>query len=91
MEPLGSAGWLLYHKSMDLKEAQRSWDYWMCKYWFYGKPNDTLEGLHQTGQSQHKENLKGTQTFAVPLYDITSSEKLEELVITPPISRHIDL
>ena len=29
------------------------------------------------------ENLKGSGTLAVPLYQITSSEKLKELVIDP--------
>lgn len=90
-EPLVSAGWLLYSKPMDLKEAENSFDYWMCKYWFYGKPDDTLEGWHKTGQSQKEENLKGTETFAVPLYDITSSDKLEELIIRRLMDRHADL
>ncbi len=90
-EPLVSAGWLLYSKHMDLKEAQSSWDYWMCKYWFYGKPDEALEGWHKTGQSQKKDNLKGTETFIVPLYDITSGEKLEALVTNPLLARHSDL
>jgi hypothetical protein len=55
----------------------------MCKYWFVGKPHDTLKGWRKTGQSQWYENLKGSETFTVPLYQITSSEKLKELVIDP--------
>jgi hypothetical protein len=42
-----------------------------------------LEGWRKTGQSQWYENLKGSETLAVPLYQITSSEKLKELVIDP--------
>lgn len=90
-EPLVSAGWLLYSKPMDLEEAQNSWDYWMCKYWFYGKHDRSFERWHTTGESKQKENLKGTETFAVPLYNITSSDKLEELVITRLIAKHTDL
>jgi hypothetical protein len=82
-EPLVCAGRLLYEKPMTDKEAGQTYDYWMCKYWFIGKPHDTLEGWRMTGQSQWYENLKGSETFAVPLYDITSSEKLKELVIDP--------
>jgi len=80
-EPIVSAGRLIYEKPMTLKEANQSYDYWMCKYWFYSKPHDTLEGWRKTGQSRWYENLKSSETFIVPLYNITSSEKLEELVI----------
>lgn len=86
-EPLVSAGWLLYHKPMEVKEAEHSWDYWMCKYYFLGNPHPDIKGWHGTGQSQWKENLKGSETFVVPLYDIASSEKLEELVLQPLLSR----
>lgn len=86
-EPLVSAGWLLYTKAMEIKEAQRSYDYWMCKYWFFGESHDSLDNWRKTGQSQMKANLKGTETFVVPLFDIASSEKLEELVIKPLLSR----
>lgn len=82
-DPIISAGRLLYGKPMSVKAAGDSYDYWMCKYWFYGKPHDTLEGWHQTGQSRWYENLKGSETFMVPLYNITSSERLKELVINP--------
>lgn len=80
-EPFICAGRLLYEKLMTLKEANNSYDYWMCKYWFIGKPHETLKGWRTTGQSRHYENLRGSESFVVPLYDITSSEKLKELVI----------
>ena len=80
-ESVVSAGRLIYGKPMTLEEANQSYDYWMCKYWFYGQRHDTLEGWRKTGQSRWCENLKGSESFVVPLYDITSSEKLEELVI----------
>lgn len=82
-EPLVCAGRLLYEKPMTVKEAGQTCDYWMCKYWFVGKPHDTLKDWRKTGQSRWYENLKGSESFTVPLYDITSSEKLKELVIDP--------
>ena len=82
-DPLVCAGRLIYEKPMTEQEAGQTYDYWMCKYWFVGKSHDTLGGWRKTGQSQWYENLKGSETFAVPLYQITSSEKLKELVIDP--------
>ena len=85
-EPVVCAGRLIYEKSMTPKEADQTYDYWMCKYWFIGKPHDTLEGWRKTGQSRFYENLKGSETFIVPLYGITSSDKLKELVVDPLIA-----
>ncbi len=82
-DPLVCAGRLIYEKPMTEEKAGDSFDYWMCKYWFIGEPHDKLNGWRKTGQSQWYENLKGSETFTVPLYSITSSEKLEELVIDP--------
>ncbi|MBA7666576.1 hypothetical protein ES703_74657 [subsurface metagenome] len=85
-EPVICAGRLLYEKPMTAKEASQTYDYWMCKYWFIGSPHDTLEGWRgwrQTGQSRWYENLKGSESFTVPLYDVSSGEKLKELVIDP--------
>lgn len=36
-----------------------------------------------TGQGQFSPNMTGVETFVVPLYDVVSSEELEELVIDP--------
>jgi len=80
-DPLVCAGRLIYEKAMTEKEAGQTYDYWMCKYWFVGKPHDKLEDWRKTGQSRWYENLKGSETFAVPLYQINSSDKLKELVI----------
>ena len=82
-DPIVCAGRLIYEKPMTEKEAGQTFDYWMCKYWFVGKPHDTLKGWRKTGQSRWYENLKGSETFTVPLYQIISSEKLKDLVITP--------
>ena len=84
-EPVVSAGRLIYGEPMSAKTADRSYENWMCKYWFLGqrRPHDTLEGWHQGGQSKWFENLKGNETFVVPLYDITSSKELEKQVIEP--------
>ena len=59
------------------------YDYYMCKYWFLGEPHPELEGWRRTAGSKFSENLEGSETFVVPLYDVTSSEKLKELVIDP--------
>jgi len=82
-EPLVCAGRLLYEKPMTFEEAGRTYDYWMCKYWFIGEPHEALEGWRRTGQSRWYENLKGSESFTLPLYKITSSDKLRELVIDP--------
>ena len=85
-EPLVSGGRLLYGKPMTWKEADNTYEYWMCKYWFKTKPHATLAGWHGGGQSRYFENLKETESFKVPLYDVTSSEKLDELVVRPLLS-----
>ncbi len=86
-KPLVSAGWLLYEKPMDIKEATNSWDYWMCKYWFYDKSARGPSEWHKTGKSAKVKNLRGTETFAVPLFDVISSDKLNELVINPLMTK----
>ena len=85
-EPCVSAGRLLYEEPMIFRIADQSVDYYMCKYWFFGEPHSTLKGWRKTGQSKFCENLKGSETFIVSLYDITSSEDLKELVIEPLIA-----
>jgi hypothetical protein len=85
-EPVVSAGRLLYEQPMNLKTADRNYDYYMCKYWFWGQPHDKLEGWRKTGQSKFSKNLKGSETFSVPLYNITSSEELKRQVIDPLLS-----
>ncbi|MBW2309398.1 MAG: hypothetical protein JRG73_20965 [Deltaproteobacteria bacterium] len=82
-EPILSAGRLKYKKSMTAKTASKNYDYYMCKYWFFGEPHPELEGWRRTIGSKFSENLDGSETFVVPLYDVTSSEKLKELVIDP--------
>ena len=82
-DPIVCAGRLIYEKPMTEKEAGQTFDYWMCKYWFVGIPHVILKGWRKTGQSRWYENLKGSETFTVPLYQIISSEKLKDLVIAP--------
>lgn len=84
-EPFVCAGRLLYEKAMTPKEADNNYDYWMCKYWFSGKRHETLKDWRKCGRSRLEayKNLQGSETFDVPLYNITSSKKLEELVIAP--------
>ncbi|MCX5998309.1 MAG: hypothetical protein NTU41_01605, partial [Chloroflexi bacterium] len=85
-EPVVSAGRLLYGEPMNFRTADQSYDYWMCKYWFHGKAHATLDGWRETGQSGWCKNMKKSETFIVPLYDITSSDKLKEQVIDPLLS-----
>jgi hypothetical protein len=82
-DPVVCAGRLKYEKPMTVKEAGQNYDYWMCKYWFIGNNHETLKGWRVTGQSRWYENLKGSESFMVPLYDIKSSEDLARLVINP--------
>lgn len=86
-EPIASAGWLLYSKRMDIKEAQKNCSYWMCKYWFWGEPKNGFEGWRTTS-GEKWQNLTGTETFAVPLYEIKSSSILEDIVIKPLLDRY---
>ncbi len=87
-EPLVCAGRLIYAEPMTSERASDSFDYWMCKYWFKSEPQDRLEGWRRGGQSQWYENLKASESFAVPLYSIASGEKLRELVIDPLVAAH---
>ena len=83
-EPVVAAGRLTYSEPMSADTAKESYAYWMCKYWFKWPKLETMEGWHGwTGQGQFCANMNGAATFAVPLYDVNSSEKLEQLVITP--------
>lgn len=82
-EPMISAGRLKYKKPMTAKTASKNYDYYMCKYWFLGEPHPELQGWRRTVGSKFSENLEGSETFVVSLYDVTSSEKLKELVIDP--------
>ena len=68
---------------MTAKTASKNYDYYMCKYWFFGKPHESLEGWRSTVSSKYSENLEGSETFIVSLYQVTSSEKLKELIIDP--------
>jgi len=82
-EPMVSAGRLKYKKPMTAKTASKNYDYYMCKYWFFGEPHPELEGWRRTIGSKFSENLAGSETFVVPLFDITSSKRLKELVVDP--------
>lgn len=80
-QPVVVAGRIFYEQPMNEKTVQKHYDYYMCKYWHWGQPHPTLEGWRQTTGSKYSKNLKGSETFAVPLYDIVSSEELERLVV----------
>lgn len=86
-EPVASAGWLHYSNPMTVEQAQTSQQYWMCKYWFYGEPKGKSDEWRKTGQSKEQKNLKGTDTFAIPLYSINSRDSLEKLVVDPLLGK----
>ncbi|MFH1141585.1 MAG: hypothetical protein V1724_08020, partial [Chloroflexota bacterium] len=80
-EPVVSAGRLLYDEAMNRETAGNSYEYWMCKSCFWGKRHKTLEDWQHWDRPGYIRNLKCIETFRVPLYQITSNEKLKELVI----------
>jgi len=82
-EPVASAGRLQYDELMSKETAESSYDYWMCKSCFFGERHDTLQDWQCWDEPGYIKNLKCIETFRVPLYTITSSEKLKELVIDP--------
>jgi len=82
-KPVVSAGRLLYDKAMNKETADTSYEYWMCKSCFYGEPHETLQDWQCWDRPGYIKNLKRIETFRVWLYDITSSRKLKELVISP--------
>jgi hypothetical protein len=55
----------------------------MCKSYFYGERHETLDGWQCWDEPGYSKDLKRIETFKVPLYTITSAEKLKELVIDP--------
>ena len=84
-EPVIAAGRIFYEQKMNEKTAQKNYDYYMCKYWHMGESHDHLEGWRKTTGSKYSKNLKGSETFAIPLYEIKSGNDLEKFVIEPLI------
>lgn len=78
-EPAVSAGRLLYEKSV----ADPGYEYWMCKSCFWGERHEALQDWQCWDKPGYIKNLRRIETFRVPLYTITSSEKLKELVVDP--------
>jgi len=76
-DPVVSAGRLLYGNA----SADPSYEYWMCKSCFYGERHEALEDWQCWDRPGYSKDLKRIETFRVPLYTITSREKLKELVI----------
>lgn len=80
-QPVVSAGRLLYDKAVNKKTADDSYAYWICKAYFWGEPHETLEGWKYLDRPRFAKYVKRIEAFTVPLYDITSREKLEKLVV----------
>lgn len=84
-EPLLVAGYIKYRVPLKRKQAlqgYQSYGYWLCKSWFYGSGEEAL-GTWRTyvPEKFYKDIIEAVTTFALPLYDITSSEILEQRVI----------
>ena len=80
-EPLVSAGHLFFTEPLLRKKAKESYDYWICKSWFFGKPLAEMDQWHEYNPSKWFPASRSVRTFSVLLYEIKSSETLEKLVI----------
>lgn len=87
-EPVVSAGYVLFTETLTRNQAQKAWknSYWLCKSGLWGKPIVDNPTWRQWNPSDHIKSSQCVRAFAVPLYSITSSEALKELVIDKLIS-----
>jgi len=65
-EPVVSAGRLQYDKAMNEKTADASYEYWMCKSYFWGEPHKTLEGWQCLDKPRFAKNLKRIESIRSP-------------------------
>jgi hypothetical protein len=87
-EPVISAGYLLFNERLTRDQARKAWgnSYWLCKSGLWGKPINDPIGWCQWDPSKWIRLSQLLRTFTVPLYSITSSDALKELVIDKLIS-----
>jgi len=84
-DPLLVAGYVQCREPVKRKQVMRpyqAYGYWLCKCWFYGS-NKTSGGAWRiwVPRKFFKDIIQVVATFALPLYDITNSEVLEQKVI----------
>ncbi|MDO8530568.1 MAG: hypothetical protein Q7T26_00125 [Dehalococcoidia bacterium] len=82
-DPLLVAGMHVFQSAMPRERARESYEYWLCKSWFWdwGKTERTVGTWHQWNPSKPVPAANCVKSFAVPLYEIKSSKELKELVI----------
>jgi hypothetical protein len=87
-EPVVSAGYLLFVKRLTKDQARKEWrnSYWLCKSGLWGEPIPNGNGWRQWTPSKYIPLSQYVRAFTVPLYSITSSEALKELVIDKLVS-----
>ncbi len=87
-EPMVSAGYLLFTERLTKDQARKAWgnSYWLCKSGLWGKPTPDANGWRQWNPSKWIQLSQYVRAFTVPLYSITSSEALKELVIDKLVS-----
>ena len=87
-EPMVSAGYVLFTERLTRNQAQKAWgnSYWLCKSGLWGKPMIDTPGWCQWNPSRFVQSSQCVRAFTVPLYSVTSSEALKELVIDRLVS-----
>ena len=82
-ESLLVAGYIKYLEPLKRdKVLKNGYGYWLCKSWFWGNKEKTFEKWHTWAHGNYYRDLmQSISTFALPLYEITSAEVLEQKVI----------
>jgi len=87
-EPVVSAGYVLFSKKLTRDQARKAWgnSYWLCKSGLWGEPMADAAGWREWNPSKWVQLSQSARAFTVPLYSITSSDALKELVIDKLVS-----
>ena len=87
-EPVVSAGYLLFTERLTRDQARKAWanSYWLCKSGLWGEPIIDTNNWRQWDPSKWIPLSQFVRAFTVPLYSITSSDALKELVIDKLLS-----
>lgn len=86
-EPLLVAGNIKYCTPFKRKQVlantnYKVYAYWFCHSWFWGKSGKSYEVWYAHEPEKHYVNIvESSASFALPLYEITSSQILEQRVI----------
>jgi len=82
-EPVVSAGYVLFTERLTRDQARKAWgnSYWLCKSGLWGKPMPDATGWREWNPSKWVQLSQSVRAFNVPLYTITSSDALKQIVI----------